>query len=156
MFPLFVPRKKPEKTMKMSRSQFLMGFAMKHFNDASGWTPSNIATCFSMGFLCLPRPFSWIKLRKLTIWIRLLPSMKKKTPFGSMCCLLSRVGPLGRVGHCPVDTSIRTNKSGRWRGRIRSQCYRRFPYKPKEARSYHGPLEYRATSMKATSYNDYN
>jgi hypothetical protein len=69
----------------------LMGFAMKHFSDASGVKPSNIAICFSMGF---PWLFSWIKLRKLTIWIHLLLSIKRKTPFGSMCCLLSRVGPL--------------------------------------------------------------
>src|SRR5882762_7862627 len=32
---------------------------------------------------------------------------QKKIPFRSMCCLLSRVGPLGRVGHCPVATSTR-------------------------------------------------
>ena len=102
--------KKPEKTMKMSRSQCLMGFAMKHFSDASGWTPSNIAICFSMGFpqSSLNWAFPAFFLDKIEKAYNMDPPLafhQKKFPFRSMCCLLSRVGPLGRVGHCPVPTS---------------------------------------------------
>ena len=94
MFPLFVPIKKPEKTektMKMSRSQCLMGFAMKHFSDASGWTHQILRSAS-------PWAFPSFFLDKIEKAYNMDPPLafhqKRKFPFRYICCLLSRVGPL--------------------------------------------------------------